>query len=158
MDNRLLALAFFVLLLVIPAYASALSNTIHTGLWVYGAPPGSDFIWRMAPNYTTIITPITSYSTFIPINISSSTNSTYHGRIPWQYQGAGTTIGTNGTIYTMLTGTQDTCSIQIITWNGLNNFCDFYIYLNSSLWNSNESAELKAASTFTVVRLELMPK
>ena len=122
---------------------TTISNTILT---VYGLPAGSSFIWRMAPNYTTITTPITGYTTRIPIYINHSTNSTYHGAIPWQYQGIGTTVSYNSVTYTMLTNTSGTCSTQIISSNGLNNFCSFYVYLNSSLWTTNESAELKASN------------
>ncbi len=139
-------LSFVLMLTALLPAAGAASNAIATGFYVYGAPPGSSFIWRMAPNYTTITTPITGYSTFIPVNVSSATNTTYHGAIPWQYQGAGTTLSLNGITYTMLTGTAGTCSTQIVNTNGLNDFCSFYVYLNASLWNTNEAAELTASN------------
>ncbi|MEM3470591.1 MAG: hypothetical protein QXZ36_07615, partial [Thermoproteota archaeon] len=120
------------------------SNTIHVPLTFYGAPAGAVLPVRWAPNYTTVDFISTGYTSTFFINISKSTNSTYHGKIPFQWQGAGTTFEYNGVVYTMLNGA-GACSSQILNVNGTNDFCAFYVYLNESLFNSNEVAELKAA-------------
>ena len=140
-------LAVPLLLLLFAAFAVSSNAASNTILTVTGLPSGANFIYRIAPNYTTVSYTSTGYTTKIPIYISASTNSTYHGAVPWQYQGAGTTVAYNGVTYTMLTGTQGTCSTQILSTNGLNNFCSFYVYLNSSLWNSDEKAELQQVNS-----------
>ncbi|MGI0135383.1 MAG: hypothetical protein ACREBW_10560, partial [Candidatus Micrarchaeaceae archaeon] len=122
------------------------ANATTPNLTITGLPAGAVFIYRIAPNYTTVSYTSTGYTTKIPIYISPSTNTTYHGAVPWQYQGAGTTVAYNGVTYTMLTNTPGTCSTQIFNSNGLNDFCSFYVYLNNTLWNANESAELKASN------------
>ncbi len=146
--KRILIEIFLVLITIISfsVNVNAASNAIlnHTiNLIVYGLPKGASFIWRAAPNYTTITTPITNWTTKIPIYISNTMN---YNLIPWQYQGAGTTVSYNGVVYTMYTGDGGTCVSQTLNISGKNNFCAFYIYLNSSLWNSNESKELKESN------------
>ena len=132
-------------MLLLMGIVSAASNTVS--LTIYGLPAGANFIWRAASNYTTYTSTISNYTTQIPIYISNSVNATYSGRIPWQYQGAGTTVAYNGVTYTMLTGNGGTCATQIINTNGLNNYCIFYVYLNSSLWNTNQIAMLKQVNS-----------
>lgn len=130
---------------IIPASSNSIANGIMTNLTIYGLPAGSHFLYRMAPNYTTMNYTITGYTTRIPIYISPATDAAYHGSVSWQYQGAGTAAAYGSVIYTMLTNTQGACSTQTLNANGLGNFCSFYTYLNSSLWNANEKAELKAS-------------
>lgn len=88
--NKLLLLSLLGFLLLSPAYA------INTTLTIYGLPAGSTFSYRMASNFTTINYPVTGWTTQIPIWISNATNTTYHGKVSWQYQGAGTTETYNG--------------------------------------------------------------
>lgn len=147
--KKIIFIMMMVVLGMLSSISSASSNAIINNtavLTVYGLPAGASFVWRVAPNYTTITTPITGYTTKIPIYISNATNSTYHRAVPWQYQGAGTTVAYNGVTYTMLTSNGGTCATQIINSNGIGNYCEFYVYLNSSLWTSNESKELKASN------------
>jgi hypothetical protein len=144
----------FAILVLLPTQASAasansLANGITVNLTVYGAPAGSHFLWRVAPNYTTINTTITGYVTHIPIWFSNSTINTYHGSISWQYQGQGTTLSKNGSTFTMLTtNVVNTCTSQTINViNSTHNNCIFYLYLNAPLWTSNEVAEVKAVNS-----------
>ena len=116
-------------------------------LTVYGLPKGAGFVYRYAPNYTTLTANITGYTTQIPIYYSNATNQTYGGKIPFQYQGAGTTVTYNNTIYTMYTSGGGTCATQIINVNGSGDFCSFYTFLNQSLWTTNEVQELEQANS-----------
>ena len=116
-------------------------------LTVYGLPKGAGFVYRYAPNYTTLTANITGYTTQIPIYYSNATNQTYGGKIPFQYQGAGTTVTYNNTIYTMYTSGGGTCATQIINVNGSGDFCSFYTFLNQALWTTNEVQELEQANS-----------
>ena len=128
------------------ANSFASSNTI---LSVVGLPAGAHIPIETAPNHTTVTYTATNYTTNIPIYISPSTNSLYSGKVPYLWQGAGTTITYNGVTYTMLPSTYT----QLLNV-GKDNVLGFYTYLNSSLWNTNETAELKAVnSSLTTAKL-----
>jgi YVTN family beta-propeller protein len=131
----------FTLVLISTSYAA--SNTIaNTTLTVVGLPAGAQIPVRFAPNYTTVTYTATNYTTNINVYISANTNATYAGRVPYQWQGAGQTVAYNGVTYTMLPSTY-TQTLNV----GKDNILGFYTYLNSSLWNTNETAELKAANS-----------
>ena len=134
-----LILTFSIISLIFGA-SNTITNNIYN-LSVIGLPAGSTFSYRIAPNYTTINYPITNYITKIPIYISPTTNTTYHGKIPYQYMGAGTTETYNSVIYTMLPYTYT----QILnTTNTLKNNIAFYLYLNTTKWlTGNQTQELK---------------
>ncbi|MDE1768105.1 MAG: hypothetical protein KGH62_01935, partial [Candidatus Micrarchaeota archaeon] len=137
MKNVYLMMALFMALGIVNASIPATPTTLS----VIGAPAGAQLPMRFAPNYTTVTFTATNYTTVIPIYISNSTNTTYNGNVPWQWQGAGTTFSYNGVTYTMVSSTYT----QILKVHQ-NNILGFYVYLNSSLWNSNESAEIKASN------------
>ena len=141
MDRSSGYIVLFILMLI--PFSHAASNTIsNTTLIIVGLPAGAKIPVRFAPNYTTVTYTATGYTTNIPVYISASTNSTYSGKVPYQWQGAGTTVTYNGVTYTMLPNTYT----QLLNV-GKNNILGFYVYLNSTLWNTNETAELKAANS-----------
>ena len=136
-------LAFLLITMALIPLSHAASNTIsNTTLTIVGLPAGAQIPVRFAPNYTTVTYTSTGYTTNIPVYISTSTNSTYLGKVPYQWQGAGTTVTYNGVTYTMLPSTYT----QLLNV-GKDNILGFYVYLNSTLWNTNETAELKAANS-----------
>lgn len=141
MNNRILIAALVAFFLMAITSAASSNSIAPTTLTVVGLPPGAQMPFRFAPNFTTNTYTSTGYTTPIPVYISNATNTTYSGNIPYQWQGAGTTVTANGTIYTMVSNTYT----QIIK-RGKNNYLAFYVYLNESLWSANEIAELRAAN------------
>ena len=127
---------------IISTHASLLLPKTSPTLTVIGLPKGTPFTYRIAPNYTTVTAISTGYTTQIPIYISPQTNTTYHGAVPWQYQGAGTTVTYNGTTYTMYN-----CPQLLSTTNASKNICSFYYYLSqNTLFDSNQTALLEASN------------
>ena len=127
---------------IISTHASLLLPKTSPTLTVIGLPKGTPFTYRIAPNYTTVTAISTGYTTQIPIYISPQTNTTYHGAVPWQYQGAGTTVTYNGTTYTMYN-----CPQILSTTNASKNICSFYYYLSqNTLFDSNQTALLEASN------------
>ena len=113
----------------------------YANLTLYGLPSGTQFLYRVAPNYTTQTFTSTGYTSVIPIYISNSTYATYGNAIPYQEMNAGTAVVSNGVTYQMLTSTYT----ETLSPNK-QNYLSYYVYLNSTLWNTNESAELKASN------------
>lgn len=138
--NKLYLLISFLFLISV---VSATSNTINnsTSVTIYGLPPGSTFNYRyQSDGYITHSYTITGWTTILPIpSFSGNTEG-------FQPQNSGTAVIYNGVTYQQLETGLGACNTQFINVNGSGNYCDFYVYLNESLWNSNESAELKAAN------------
>ena len=137
--NKLYLLVSFLFLISI---VSATSNTINnsTSVTIYGLPPGSTFNYRyQSDGYITHSYNITGWTTKISIPLFSGNTEGF------QPQNSGTAVIYNGVTYQQLETGLGACNTQFINVNGSGNYCDFYVYLNESLWNSNESAELKAA-------------
>ena len=137
MDRNSGYILLFILMLIPLSHAAS-----NTTLTIVGLPAGAQIPVRFAPNYTTVTYTATGYTTNITVYISASTKSTYSGKVPYQWQGQGQTISYNGVTYTMLPSTYT----QLLNV-GKDNILGFYVYLNSTLWNTNETAELKAANS-----------
>ena len=134
--------ALFALVLISTIYAA--SNTIaNTTLTIVGLPAGAQIPVRFAPNYTTVTYTASNYTTNIPIYISASTNSTYSGKVPYQWQGAGTTVTYNGVTYTMLPNTYT----QLLNV-GKDNILGFSYYTSeNTLFDANQMALLEAVNS-----------
>jgi len=146
MHNKLLVVVGLLAIFLALGIVNAASNTIaNTTLTIIGVPPGSVLPFRFAPNYTTQDFIAQGYTSTFNIYISNSTRTTYTSNVPFQWQGSGTALVENGVTYQMFT-TNTPCANQILAV-GKNNICAFYVYLNSSLWNTNESAELLASNS-----------
>ena len=137
-------LAFLLITMALIPLSHAASNTIsNTTLTIVGLPAGAQIPVRFAPNYTTVTYTSTGYTTNIPVYISTSTNSTYSGKVPYQWQGAGTTVTYNGVTYTMLPSTYT----QLLNV-GKDNILGFSYYTSeNTLFDANQMALLEAVNS-----------
>ena len=121
-----------------------LSTFKPTQLEIIGLPPGAPIPIRIMANNTNTTYNSVGYTTLIPIYVSPSTNSTYHGKLPYRWHGA-MTEPYNGVNYTLLPSTY-TLTLQVNKTNML----EFYVSLNSNLWNHNERSELISVLLSTI--------
>ena len=128
--------------LFVQLHASLILPKSSPTLTVISLPKGTPFNYSISPNNTTATAIVTGYTTRIPIYISPSTNTTYHGKVPWKYHGTGKTVTYNGTTYTLYH-----CTKILNTTNPKTNICSFYYYLSqNTLFDSNQTALLEASN------------
>ena len=139
------AMLLFSVFLISVCFAS---NTITSNalITVIGLPPGSQIplqIQNPLGTYNTNIYPITNWTTIISIPYNTAEMNTYHGQIPFQFMGNGTTELAHGTVYTINESAGAGFNGMIMS-NTLTYKLPFYAYFNSSIWNTTQATELEA--------------
>ena len=141
--SLLLAMSMLFVLVGLASAANFTSNTAT--LRIIGLPKGAILplqIQNPLGTYTTIDYQITNYTTYINISYSNSLVATYHGKIPYQFMGAGTTLAYNNTVYT-LNESSGLFKGFVMAVNATSTL-PFYEYYNPARWNATQAAELEA--------------